>query len=235
MNKYYYDLHIHSVLSSCADVLMSPNNIMNMTMLNELDFVSVTDHNSLLHADTFIELSESYDFIFIPGVEVTTIENIHVLCYFKSYALAMKFQVQLEKYIEKVDYDKEYFGYQQLLDVNDEEIEIIDYSLRDCTSLTINELIKLAKKYEAIVIPAHINKQSYSILNLDIDISKLNINAIELSSNCNIEEFLNNNKELEKYKIVINSDSHCITDISEKNNYIELEEKTIECFFKYFL
>ena len=68
---YHYDLHIHSVLSACADDLMTPNNIFNMANLKGLDIISVTDHNSLKQLQICQEISESYDMLFIPGVEIT--------------------------------------------------------------------------------------------------------------------------------------------------------------------
>lgn len=74
--KYYYDLHIHSALSPCADILMSPNNILNMAYLKELNIIAITDHNSCLQLNVFEELKDSYEMLIIPGVEVEVKENI---------------------------------------------------------------------------------------------------------------------------------------------------------------
>ena len=77
--RYFYDLHIHTALSPCADVLMSPNNILNMAMLKDLNIIAVTDHNSCLQLDVVKELIESYEMLVIPGVEVEVIEKYHVV------------------------------------------------------------------------------------------------------------------------------------------------------------
>ena len=75
---------------------MTPNNILNMAMLKELDFVSVTDHNTTKQLKVFEELENSYNFIFVPGVEVTVKENFDVLCFFKSFNNALLFDKFLE-------------------------------------------------------------------------------------------------------------------------------------------
>ena len=127
--KYYYDLHIHTCLSPCGDVLMTPNNILNMAYLKELDIIAITDHNSTLQLPSIIELSTSFDMLVIPGVEVSTSEGYHVVCLFRNLEAANLFQSVLEKYLNKKTYDKDLYGYQQILDVNDEIIDEIDYHL----------------------------------------------------------------------------------------------------------
>ena len=87
---------MHSVLSPCADELMTPNNILNMAMLKKIDFLAITDHNTTKQLKVIEELEDSYDFIFIPGVEVTVKENFDVLCFFKSFKDALFFDKYLE-------------------------------------------------------------------------------------------------------------------------------------------
>ena len=69
---------------------MTPNNILNMAMLKELDYVSVTDHNTAKQLTVIKEIEEAYDFILIPGIEVTVAENFDALCYFRNYDDAKK-------------------------------------------------------------------------------------------------------------------------------------------------
>jgi len=81
--KISYDLHIHSALSPCGDEDMTPNNIVNMAYLKGLDVISITDHNSVLNIKPIISLANEYDILVIPGIEITTREDIHILGYFK--------------------------------------------------------------------------------------------------------------------------------------------------------
>ena len=121
--NYAYDLHIHSVLSPCADVLMTPNNIFNMANLKGLNIISVTDHNSLKQLKTCYELSKSYDMLFVPGVEITVKENFDVLCYFKSIEQAIAFDKVIEAYVKVQTYDHDVLGTQEVMDVFDEVID----------------------------------------------------------------------------------------------------------------
>ena len=79
--KAYYDLHIHSALSPCGDEDMTPNNIVNMSLLKGLDVIAVTDHNSCGNVRAVMEVAGDR-LLVIPGLEVETAEEVHVLCYF---------------------------------------------------------------------------------------------------------------------------------------------------------
>ena len=109
--KYYYDLHIHTCLSPCGDVLMTPNNILNMAYLKGLNIIAITDHNSTLQLSSIMELSQSYDMLVIPGVEVATSEGYHVVCLFRTLNDATSFQTILDHFLNKTTYDKEIYGY----------------------------------------------------------------------------------------------------------------------------
>ena len=82
--KLFYDFHIHSALSPCAENEMTPNNIVNMALLKDLDIISITDHNSIKNLEAFDFLTKSLDLLFVPGIEIQTSEDIHVICLFKT-------------------------------------------------------------------------------------------------------------------------------------------------------
>lgn len=226
--KYAYDIHIHSVLSPCADVLMTPNNIFNMAKLKQLDIISITDHNSLKQLSTCHELSKSYDMLFIPGVEITVSENFDVLCYFKKIDDALKFDQILDEYVVKQVIKKDHFKDQEIMNLDDEIIDIYPYALSEPLKLSIYKLIELLKPFESLLVFAHVDRNYRSgkaFVNL------IDCDAIEVDHLKNKSSFLNTNKP-----ILYNSDAHQITDILErtKDNTISLESLDIESFFKYF-
>ena len=222
--KYYYDLHIHTCLSPCGDVLMTPNNILNMAYLKELNIIAITDHNSTLQLPSIMELSESYDMLVIPGVEVTTKENYHVVCLFKSLADANQFQSVLENFLNKKSYDKELYGYEQILDVNDEEVAELDYYLTPPTNLDVYNLHKVVKKIGGLLILAHPHKYP-NLEETEEFMSKFD--GFELHKK-DPSHIIN-----KQHRVFENSDAHQITDILEKTSCIELEELSMEAFFKY--
>lgn len=229
--KYYYDLHIHSVLSPCADTLMTPNNIFNMANLKGLDMIAVTDHNSLKQLSVCYELSKSYDLLFIPGVEISVKEGFHVLCYFKNIKDALKFDRELECFIEQAHYDTDLYGEQEIVNIHDEVIATYPYHLANQTQLTLKDLQEVLDPFEHLLIYAHINRPSFSGISY---VDKDPLDGIELTHQVNHDFIINH--ELSKYHIIYNSDAHQITDILEKSNLnqMELESLTIEAFFKHF-
>ena len=222
--KLKYDLHIHSGLSQCGDVLMSPNNILNVCSMVGLDLISITDHNSCLQLDVIFEIAESFDFVVIPGIEVS-VEGFHVLVYFKTLEYAKSFSKDLEKYLISNDkkYDEEY-----LFDVYDLVKGLYDKPLID-TTIKYDEFYELAKKYEGLIILAHIDRMNTSCLK-KYKLSELRFDGIEITSYAD-KDFYNQYKD---YKILTNSDSHSLIEIRDENNEIELESKSIEGFFRYF-
>lgn len=204
---------------------MTPNNILNMASLKELDIIAITDHNSCLQLDTINELSKSYNMLVICGVEVTTSENYHVVCLFKTIEKAKAFQEILETKMLKQIYDKNFLGEEQLLDVNDDVIDNLDYSLHTKTSFTVFSLKETIKELEGIMILAHIEKYHQDIYDkLQTEYSNI-FNAVEVM---NINTCIKSD-----VKKIHNSDAHQITDILERTSYVELEHLSIDEFFKY--
>ena len=229
--RYYYDLHIHTVLSPCADVLMTPNNIFNMASLKGLHIIAITDHNSAKQLPICHEIAKSYDLLFIPGIEVSVAEGFHVLCYFKTLEEALKFDHQLENYLNKDYYDLSYYGEQSLTDIEDQVISNYPYLLSQPTNLSFQDLLNMMTSYETIMAYAHIDRSKHSGLSF---IHKFPLDFIECTKH--IEESFIEKYLLNRYKLLTNSDAHQIIDISECTSYnsIHLDELTIEAFFRYF-
>ncbi len=91
MERYFYDFHLHSCLSPCADNDMTPSNIAGMGMLAGLQLLALTDHNSTANCPAFFRAAEAVGVIPVPGMELETAENIHVVCLFGTLSGAMSF------------------------------------------------------------------------------------------------------------------------------------------------
>lgn len=227
--KYYYDVHIHSVLSPCADLLMTPNNILNMVYLKGLNIIAITDHNSLKQLPVLDEIAKSYSFLFVYGVEVCVREEVHVLCYFKTLSEAMRFDKELEKHIDKSIPEK--VGTPVLTDHEDFAVSSLPYSLSSPLDLGLADLCKILEDYDHLRFFAHIERPKYGGLPY---VHTVSMNGIEMSSSCT-EQFKKENG-LEKFPILHNSDAHQLMDIMERteHNVIELERLDIDCFFQAF-
>lgn len=110
------------------------------------------------------------------------------------------------------------FGEQNIYNYKDEIKGSLEKLLINASSYTIEEIYSIAKKYNGIMIPAHINKMSNSILGvLGFIPFNLRIDFVEVYSKLPIS-----NKITEKYRVIYNSDAHQLIDISEAINYFEL-------------
>ena len=122
MTPYYYDLHIHSCLSPCADDDMTPNNIAGMAALKGLQILALTDHNSCKNCPAFFEACRRQGIIPIAGMELTTAEDIHLVCLFETLEAAMNFDRTIESHRMPILNRPEIFGNQWILDGEDEPI-----------------------------------------------------------------------------------------------------------------
>ena len=120
MTKYFYDLHIHSCLSPCADDDMTPNNIAGMAALKGLNIVALTDHNSCKNCPAFFEACRRQGLIPIAGMELSTAEDIHVVCLFSELDDAMSFDKEIEGHLANIENRSDIFGNQLILDGEDE-------------------------------------------------------------------------------------------------------------------
>lgn len=231
--RLYMDLHIHSALSPCADNEMTPNNIVNMAWLKGLDIIAVTDHNSVENCEPVLKLAAQRGILAIPGMEAETKEEVHVLCLFPDLNTAKKVQDIIWDHLPNIKNRADIFGEQLKMDDQDNVAGEIDRMLVTAANISVEELFSLVTKSGGVCIPAHIDRASYSLLsNLGFIPEELNIKYMELSKACDINEFLRNNKSLEKYSFISSSDAHTLENILERDFYMELESNSIESLFR---
>ncbi|QSX06201.1 PHP domain-containing protein [Sedimentibacter sp. zth1] len=221
--KYYYDFHIHSDLSPCGDSDMTPNNIANMALIKGLNFIAVTDHNSVNNSKAVEIVANKLGLNTLCGMEITTREEIHLLSYFKNYEDAKVVSDLIYESLPNIRNKPEYFGEQNIYNEYDEIIGTVDKLLLSASKYTLNEISNLVFKYDGIIVPAHVNKLNNGILGvLGFFPSDLKCNFIEIYKN-NVN---NDNKLLNEsaYKVLYNSDAHYLKDISEPINYIYIDK-----------
>ena len=238
--KVYYDLHIHTVLSACADVLQTPNNILNMVMLKGLDLISICDHNGAKQYETIEALKESYDFNIIYGMEVTVHEGFHVLTYFETLEQIMNLDKLIDRSLDKSirTVKGQMLGedlFQIVCDEYDEEKYQIPYLLNQNSSYAFKELIEVVHGLGGLVIPAHIDRKSTGVLDYYDDLSLFDIDGIEIYKIERLEELYNKYPYLKKYKYLHSSDAHDIDLISEREYSIDLEDNSYDSFRKWLL
>jgi len=227
--KYYYDLHIHSVLSACADVLMTPNNIINMAHIKGLHILAVTDHNSLKQLPIVSEIMESYEMLLVFGCEVALKDGSHILCYFKTLEEALTFDEMLTPYLVLEELDLTKYNEQVLTDIDDLKKSSIPDYLGNPTSLSFDNLVELTKPFDTLLVLAHVDRHKNSGIAY---LFREEVDAVELKADASHEivHLIN----CANKRILYSSDAHQLTDISEpsEKNRIELKSLTIDELFK---
>jgi len=226
MNKYYYDLHIHSCLSPCGDDDMTPGNICGMASLKGLQIVALTDHNTCENCPSFLKQAKKAGLIGICGMELTTAEEIHMVCLFEFLSDAMAFSDEVKKYRMEFPNKVEIFGKQLIFDENDEPVGEDANFLPAATSLSLEDGYALAKKHNALVFPAHIDKVANGIVGiLGVMPEHPDFTCVEYNDGNKKEELEKTNPILKGKKILVNSDAHYLWDINEKENFIILNDE----------
>ena len=231
--KYYYDLHIHSVISACADILQTPNNILNMSMLKGLDIISICDHNSAKQYKTIDKIKDSFDFLVIYGMEVTVKEGFHVLTYFEKYddimSLDEVIDSSLDKNVTVESLNNKSLNEQTVCNVYDLEEYVIPYYLNQ-PSISFSELISIVHRLGGLVIPAHIDRKNTGILDFISDFEKYDIDGIEIYKIEDYDNLTTMYPYLKKYKYLHSSDAHDIEAINEREFSIDLDDLSFKSF-----
>ena len=226
MTKYFYDLHIHSCLSPCADDDMTPNNIAGMAALKGLNLVALTDHNSCKNCPAFFEACKRQGVIPIAGMELSTAEDIHIICLFESLESAMAFDKEIEGHLVPIKNRPEIFGNQIITNGDDETIGTETNLLISATDLWIADAIDLARSYGAHVHPAHIDRESNGILSVLGDIPlEYGFGFFEFNDHSNLTEYRQRFSYISEENVLVCSDAHNLWSINEAENCVEINDE----------
>ena len=226
--KCYYDFHIHSCLSPCGDMDMTPHSIAGMSYINGLNAIAVADHNTARNIRAVTEAAAEFGICTVPAIEAESAENIHLLCLFPTIEAAEDMGELLEKNLPPIKNRIDIFGEQCIMNSCDEKIGEVETLLINATNLTIEEIKKETETRGGVCIAAHIDRDKNGIVAILGAIPEsLDFKTLETADKSTAE---NSDK---RYKYITNSDAHYLTDIAEKENFIEVEEITAREIINY--
>lgn len=226
MSKYFYDLHIHSCLSPCADDDMTPANIAGMASIQGLTLLALTDHNSSKNCPAFFTACKKYGIVPVPGMELTTSEDIHIICLFPTLDAAMQFDKIVEERLIKVQNNPKIFGNQFVMDENDEIVKEEESLLINATTIDAKEAYEIVASLGGVSYPAHVDRDSGGMIAVLGDIPKeIPYKAYELNDKNSFDEYTRNYPSLKDKKYLVSSDSHHLWTINEAVNEIEINDE----------
>lgn len=226
MNRYYYDFHIHSCLSPCGDNDMTPNNIAGVCALAGLQIAALTDHNSVKNCPAFYQAAKKQGIIPIAGMELTTAEDIHVVCLFEELADAMAFGDAVDERRIRIPNRVDIFGDQIIMNAEDEPIGVEEDLLPNATMLSLDDVPPLVEQYRGVCFPAHIDREANGIIAILGTVPEYPaFDCAELRDYINKEEYQAKYPILKNKRLLCGSDAHYLWDIRDAEAYFDLEDE----------
>ena len=227
MPDLFYDLHIHSCLSPCGDDESTPANIAMLAKMLGLNVAALTDHNSCKNCPAFFEAAKAAELLPIAGMELTTQEEIHVLCLFPELDNAMEFDKYVHERIMPIKNKPEIYGNQLVKNSEDETVDIEEICLINATDIDFYSVKPLVKSYGGIMIPAHIDRKAFSLLNTLGDVPPdAGFDCVEIKYPEAVENLTAKYPYIGDCGVIFDSDAHYLENISMPNNKLSAQELT---------
>jgi len=224
LRKFHGDLHIHTCLSPCADLEMSPRNIMKEARKKGLHFVGICDHNSAENVGAAKKAGEREKIGVIGGMEVTSSEEVHVLALFDEDSQLHSLQNIIYKNLYGTN-DESLYGDQLVVDEEDEVIRYNRKLLIGATAIPIHEVVDLIHQRNGLAVASHIDREGFSIIGqLGFIPEDLCLDAVEITGSSQKER----SSLAQGFPMVASSDAHFLEDVGKRHTCFLLEEMTVE-------
>lgn len=231
MKEYRADLHIHTVLSPCGSLEMSPRNIVQEALKKKLDIIGITDHNSTRQCQGVSQEAQKAGLTVYTGVEVTTKEEVHCLAFFETFDILNTFQHYIDLHMPDIMNDTDLFGYQVVVDESENIVYEEPKLLISAISQSIDQVEAEVHRLDGVFIPAHINRPRFGLVGqLGFVPPDLKADAFELSKHISTEDFLKKFSYLQGRTFVRNSDAHHPDIIGESFNTLRMESTAFSEF-----
>lgn len=228
MRSYKADLHIHSVLSPCGGLEMSPAALIRRIKELDIEWIAITDHNSLANCPAYAEVAEQNGIAFTYGVEIQTAEEIHLLVYFDDRTKAMYFDKLLYDALPAIENDADFFGDQVVIDSQENIVRIETKALSNSVVWSLEEAVEIASAHTGIYVPAHVDAAVNSILGqLGFLPAFPEFPLLGITSGLILTDYLKQHQDLADHAFLRASDAHYLSDLGCGNSRITVIEPTV--------
>jgi PHP family Zn ribbon phosphoesterase len=221
------DLHIHTCLSPCADLDMYPRALIEKSITEKLDVIAVCDHNASENVEYLLSLAKGKPITVLPGMEVSSLEEVHVLALFDDLSNLIKLQATVYDHLPGKNRE-DIFGPQVIVNDRDEVEGMNERLLIGATDLPINNIINEIHVLGGLAVASHIDRPSYSILSqLGFIDPQTPFDALEISAATGIKQARRQYPELSAHAFIKSSDAHSIRDIGRGFSTMILQKVSI--------
>lgn len=207
---------------------MSPQGIVQAALNKGLDIIGISDHNSAANAHAVMLAARRTPLLVIPGMEITTAEEVHVLALFPCVETAMK--VQRTMYAGLGTSDNEGYVQEQVLANEDDEVEgFCPHLLVGASLLSLQRILRLVQGEGGLAIAAHIDRQAFGIIGvLGFIPSQLPFDALEVSRHVPLPLAAQSFPMYSQYPFITSSDAHYLKDVGAVHTGLLLQEPTVD-------
>jgi len=217
LKPFLADLHVHTVLSGCAEVEMIPPLILRQAKRLELSLIAITDHNACHNAEAVIQAAEGTDIHVLPGMELQSKEEVHLLCLFDTVRQCQEWQEEVFRRLPPLGNKEEIFGAQFVVDSVGEWVRTEERFLAGATDLGLEEIVAGVHSLGGMVIPAHVDRPSFSLLsNLGWVPESLKVQALEVTPRFVPKIGFQKWPQLKAWCLIVNGDAHRLQEMQNR-------------------
>jgi PHP family Zn ribbon phosphoesterase len=214
------DLHIHTVLSGCAEVEMIPSLILREAERKGLNLIAITDHNACHNTEAVMKAAAGTNIHVFPGMELQSKEEVHLLCLFDTVELCRKWQEKVFQKLPPLANKEALFGPQYVVDAAGDWLWTEERLLATSADMTVEEIADQVVSLGGVAIPAHVDRPSFSLLsNLGFIPQSLSVKALEVSPHFNQERDFRQWPQLENWCLIVNGDAHRLYEIQNRTQF----------------
>lgn len=223
------DLHVHSLLSPCAAVEMTPRNIIRHAVAAGVDVVAITDHNAGDNVAAALRAAAGTGVTVLPGMEVQTREEVHLLTLFEKMRDFVRWCDFIKLHRSPLKNDERKFGAQFVVDETDELVRVEEAMLLASTDLSVQQASEQAAQMGGLVIAAHVDRPAYSLISqLGFIPADVRLDAVEISRNTDWTTARQKIPAIGALPVIVSSDAHTIDDfVSGPKMMFHVESPTL--------
>lgn len=227
--EFFADLHIHSCLSPCAELSMTPRGIVEKAASLGINILAVCDHNSGENVGVTIDLGRQKGISVIAGMEITSAEEVHVLGLFRDTEMLLRMQNIVYEHLQPGENDEDTFGMQVVVNAVDEVMDFNRRLLIGATGLSVNRIVDIIHELGGIAIASHIDREGFGIIGqLGFISPEIHFDALEISGRTSFDEALRCYHQYRHFPWISSSDAHHVEDIGRRLSRFMMYHATFE-------
>ncbi len=227
MKTFRAEFHIHTVLSPCADVEMIPPLIVQNALEKAINLIAITDHNASANVGSVINAAKGTGLTVLPGMELQTREEVHVLCLFDNLDQVREWQKLIEQLMPQMANDADHFGEQFIVDETGDFLAQEEKLLSTSANITLKNAWDKITQMGGILIPAHVNREAFGLLPiLGFVPPDIHPEALEISKHLSSDDAYRKFPQLKNFPLIQSGDAHRLEEILGWN-YLSMNSPSI--------